>query len=266
MKTPIAYYGGKQQLASRIIGLIPEHRIYVEPFFGGGAVFWAKEPSEVEIVNDTNGELINFYRVLRQNADALIKEIDATLNSRETYRHAEVVLRNADMFDEVKRAWAVWVVSNMAYCHKWFAGWGYQLSVRQAIANARDRIGGGGTASPYCYQERLGAVQIECGDAVSVITRTDRPETFFYLDPPYPGTDQGHYDGYTQEDFERLLDVLDGIRGKFLLSSFRNRALKEHADANGWRMIEIRMPSSATTGQKQRLKVEVLTANYTIDS
>ncbi len=144
MKTPIAYYGGKQQLASRIIGLIPEHRIYVEPFFGGGAVFWAKEPSEVEIVNDTNGELINFYRVLRQNADALIKEIDATLNSRETYRHAEVVLRNADMFDEVKRAWAVWVVSNMAYCHKWFAGWGYQLSVRQAIANARDRIGGGG--------------------------------------------------------------------------------------------------------------------------
>lgn len=59
MKTPISYYGGKQSLSALIIGLVPEHRIYCEPFFGGGAVFFAKQPSEVEIINDTNRELIN---------------------------------------------------------------------------------------------------------------------------------------------------------------------------------------------------------------
>ena len=67
MKTPITYYGGKQQLAQKIISLIPEHEIYCEPFIGGGAVFFRKEPSESEIINDTNGELINFYEVLQNH-------------------------------------------------------------------------------------------------------------------------------------------------------------------------------------------------------
>jgi DNA adenine methylase len=61
LKIPVSYYGGKQQLASIILGLIPEHRLYCEPFLGGAAVFFAKEPSPVEVINDTNGQLINFY-------------------------------------------------------------------------------------------------------------------------------------------------------------------------------------------------------------
>jgi DNA adenine methylase len=64
VKTPLAYYGGKQQLAGTILALIPKHRIYVKPFIGGAAVFFAKAPSRVEVTNDTNGELINFYEVL----------------------------------------------------------------------------------------------------------------------------------------------------------------------------------------------------------
>jgi DNA adenine methylase len=60
MKTPIGYYGGKRQIATIILGLIPEHRVYCEPFLGGAAVFFAKHPSEVEIINDTNGEPYQF--------------------------------------------------------------------------------------------------------------------------------------------------------------------------------------------------------------
>jgi DNA adenine methylase len=115
MKTPISYYGGKQQLAAIILGLIPEHRIYCEPFLGGAAVFFDKEPSEVEIVNDTNGELINFYEVLRRDFPALEKEIALILHSRKQHRHAEVVYNNPDLFDRVKRAWAVWVPANNSY-------------------------------------------------------------------------------------------------------------------------------------------------------
>ncbi|MDR1937317.1 MAG: DNA adenine methylase [Tannerellaceae bacterium] len=65
LKTPITYYGGKQQMLRHILPLIPKHRIYVEPFFGGGAVFWGKEPAKVEFINDHDGEVINFYRVLK---------------------------------------------------------------------------------------------------------------------------------------------------------------------------------------------------------
>lgn len=57
MKPPITYYGGKQKLIKHLLPLIPEHNLYAEPFFGGGALFWAKEPSNVEVINDTNREL-----------------------------------------------------------------------------------------------------------------------------------------------------------------------------------------------------------------
>lgn len=79
MKTPITYYGGKQKMLSVILPMIPEHSIYVEPFFGGGAVFWAKEPAQVEFINDINGEVANFYRVLQTDYDALKREVDQTL-------------------------------------------------------------------------------------------------------------------------------------------------------------------------------------------
>ncbi|HTA26729.1 MAG TPA: DNA adenine methylase, partial [Bacteroidia bacterium] len=85
MKTPITYYGGKQMMLRHILPLIPKHTIYVEPFLGGGAVFWAKEPSRVEIINDTNAEIVNFYEVTQKNFTALQKEIQATLHSRKRH-------------------------------------------------------------------------------------------------------------------------------------------------------------------------------------
>ncbi|MDR2247806.1 MAG: DNA adenine methylase [Treponema sp.] len=109
-------------------------------------------------------------------------------------------------------------------------------------------------------------MQIECCDALRIIGSRDTPETFFYLDPPYVGADQGHYDGYTQMDFDALLEVLKSIQGKFLLSSFRDAALREFTRKNGWHTVEIRLSSSMTHGQGRaiREKVEVLTANYPI--
>ena len=60
LKTPVTYYGGKQQMSRNIVPLIPKHRLYCEPFAGGAAIYFAKEPSELEILNDTNRELVNF--------------------------------------------------------------------------------------------------------------------------------------------------------------------------------------------------------------
>src|SRR3546814_7624854 len=83
VKTPLTDYGGKQKLASKIISLLPPHILYCEPFVGGAAVFFAKEPSQVEVINDTNKELMNFYRIVQQDFVALEREIRISLRSEE---------------------------------------------------------------------------------------------------------------------------------------------------------------------------------------
>jgi DNA adenine methylase len=80
------------------------------------------------------------------------------------------------------------------------------------------------------------------------------------------GSDQGHYDGYTQQDFDALLELLEGLQGKFLLSSFRNKSLTKCINRKGWYSLELKMACSMTNGYKtQRGKIEVLTANYPIE-
>ncbi|GJQ05738.1 DNA adenine methylase [Capnocytophaga canimorsus] len=73
-RTPISYYGGKQTMLPHILPLIPEHQIYVEPFFGGGAVFWAKEPAKSEIINDFNANVVNFYEVLKTDFELSFRQ------------------------------------------------------------------------------------------------------------------------------------------------------------------------------------------------
>ncbi|SFA56450.1 D12 class N6 adenine-specific DNA methyltransferase [Pedobacter suwonensis] len=98
MKTPLTYYGGKQTLAPLIASLIPEHVLYGEPFTGGGAVFFHKPPSVCEVINDTNGELVNFYQVIKEQFLPLQRMIKRTLHCRNAYRQAEVVYHNPRPF------------------------------------------------------------------------------------------------------------------------------------------------------------------------
>ena len=91
MKTPISYYGGKQGMIKDILPLIPEHNTYTEPFAGGAAVLFAKSPAKINVINDLNGELINFYRTIVTNYDDLKKEIMQTLHSREHIQVAKFI-------------------------------------------------------------------------------------------------------------------------------------------------------------------------------
>jgi DNA adenine methylase len=260
VKTPISYYGGKQTLASIILALIPEHRIYCEPFLGGAAIFFAKKPSKVEIINDTNGELTNFYKVCKNDFRALKKEITISLHSRAQHHQAEVVYNNPEMFDRIKRAWAVWMLANSSYGGLLDSGFGYDCKgmYSKKLDNKR-------TGFMVDYATRLQRTRIECCDALQIIKSCDALDAFFYLDPPYVGADQGHYDGYTQEDFCALLKLLSAIKGKFLLSSYRNKILSEFTKQNDWHTQEIECHSSMTSRSKTpRKKIEVLTANYPI--
>lgn len=259
LKTPISYYGGKQKLASRIIDAIPEHTLYCEPFLGGAAVYFAKQPSRVEVLNDTNRELINFYRVVKDDFVSLEKEIRISLHSRDLHRKASVIYNNPDMFSELKRAWAVWVLSSQSFSSQLDGSFGFDVAkntTTKKIINNRDRF-------TEEMAIRLQNTQLECADALYVIWSRDSEESFFFCDPPYFNSDCGHYDGYTAEDFEMLLTTLSKIKGKFLLSSYPSDMLQRAVKEFGWQFFSVEQNVSVNqkSGYLKR-KEECLTSNF----
>lgn len=260
MKTPISYYGGKQQMLKHILPKIPQHKLYVEPFFGGGAVFFGKEPSGAEVVNDINNRLINFYRALKYDFDDLKEKIDETFHSRAQHRDsaAEYDAGKETILNPLEMAWAVWTQANMSFSHQIGSGFGY------------DR-GGGCAFTLYnkkkdftdAYQERMKRVTIESYDVLKVIRAYDTPDTFFYLDPPYVSSCQGNYAGYTEAQFKQLLEACVTMKGKFLLSSYPEKILMDYREEFGWK-IEDHEKTLAVDGRRkvQKKKIECLTWNY----
>lgn len=264
MKPPISYYGGKQTLAGKIVSMIPDHNLYCEPFIGGAAVFFAKPASNVEVINDTNKELINFYRVVQNDFVSLEKEIRITLHSRDLHRKAKVIYDNPDMFSEIKRAWAVWTLANQSFSSMLDGTWGYDIKKATMPKKLQNRKEG----FTEEFAIRLQNVSIECTDALRIIRSRDTADAFFYCDPPYYNSDCGHYDGYTLADFKELLDTLAGIKGKFMLSSYPSPILKEYTQSNSWNTtsleLKVSVANTAKSAKPQKKKTEVITYNYTI--
>lgn len=257
IKTPITYWGGKQNLLPEILPIIPEHLTYCEPFFGGGAVFWAKQPSKIEIINDLNKNVVNFYRQVECNFDALQERIRSTPHSRALYLDALVMYSNPHLFSELDLAWAFYTLCNQGYSGK-IGTWGFGTTTNcseKRLHNRREDF-------TSHLKARLERVQMECHDALYLIKLRDRDTTFFYIDPPYFNSDMGHYGGYTKDDFEKLLQLCSQIKGKFLLSSYPSDLLDEYAKKHGWVQKEFKMAATASSLRKP--KTEVLTANYDI--
>lgn len=262
MKTPVSYYGGKQRMLRHIIPLIPEHKAYCEPFFGGGALFFAKQPSETEIINDLNGEVVNFYQILKTRFPRLKGLVEQSLHSRLQYDKAWHVVKYPQFFNRVTRAWAFWLCCTLGFSSKLDGTYGYG----KADNTVAKKLNGKKLMFDDSLQERVEALQIECTDALRVINSRDTDATFFYLDPPYFNSDCGHYKGYSEQDFIDLLEKCQTLKGKFLLSSYDSEVLKRYADANGWhqKKVEQVLAVNGKTTNKSRTKVEVLTANYPI--
>lgn len=261
MKALLTYYGGKQKLLPHILPRIPEHHLYCEPFAGGAAVLFGKKPSKIEVINDTNGELINFYKMAKEKFPKLKKEIESSLHSRSLHYKARFIYNQPHLFLPIERAWAIFILAHQSYSSILDSTW--SAGVKDATAEKKFH-------SKKCsftkeYAKRLEHVQIECRNALEVIVTRDSARAFFYLDPPYFNSDMGHYDGYTEEAFRHLLNLLSKIEGKFLLSSYPSEILKEYSKKHKWHTVEIETNLSVQGAKKNgRRKTEVLTANYPI--
>lgn len=264
MRTPITYYGGKQQLADKIISMIPTHRIYCEPFFGGGAVFFKKQKSYLEVINDKNDRLITFYRQAATNFDELSEKINNTLCSESDYYKAKDYYNGRVPAGDSDVAWAVFLITNGSFSGSMHGGWKWcngssgshtGVFMRNKRAEFNESL-----------KNRLQDVQISCRDALSVIKQRDTKDTFFYLDPPYPGCTQGHYTGYTHKDLSDLLEALASIKGKFILSNFWCQTLRYHVAINGWSVQKIDMPLKVANLTKAKRKTEILVSNFSVDN
>ena len=212
-------------MVKHLLPLLPKHTKYIEPFAGGAALFFAKPAVPIEVLNDTNGELVNFYRVMKHPRlkAQLIRRLEATPYSRACYEEAKAVYKGAKA-SAVKRAWAMFIGCNWSFADKAYNGWAFSFD----LGNLHPRYNITDINRLPHQADRLTSVYLECGDALAVIDRWDAEDALFYLDPPYVDTDQGHYKGYTADDFQALLDKLATIKGSFILSHYNTDAVPSH--------------------------------------
>jgi DNA adenine methylase len=221
-------------------------------------LFFAKEPSEIEVINDINQNLINFYRVLKYDYNALKSKIETTLHSRAVFDFAAWVYDNPLYFDNVERAWAVWSLSKMGFASKLDGTFGYD---RQSNGICK-KIAGAKELFTDDLSRRLEKTQIECTSAMKVISSRDCENAFHFVDPPYINSDCGHYaDTFNLADFESLLELLVKVKGKFMLTMFPHAVLDEYSKLHGWHVKEVERTISASKTNRRK-QIELIVYNY----
>lgn len=256
-KAVLKYPGSKWSLADRIVALLPGHEVYLEPFFGSGAVLFCKPRCRLETVNDLDHRVVNLFRVLRERPNALARAIALTPWSAEEHRQADSVpltaLSTGDAVEDARRFLVVAWQSHGADS-KWRNGW--KRASRDGLTHPvpvwldlPDRL--------LLAAERLRGVQIECRPALEAIARHQHPDCLIYADPPYPLSRR--YRPYyrhemTDADHVALLDALDAHPGPVVLSGYRCPLYDERLA--GWQRLD--MPTTAEGG---RARVESVWLN-----
>lgn len=209
-KPIIPWIGGKRRLAKRILPLYPNHECYVEPFAGGAALYFMKTPSEVEVLNDINGELINLYRVVKHHLEPLIQQCEWYLVSRQMFEWLKQT--PVDTLTDIQRAARFYYLQKMAFGGK-VSGQNFGTATtappRLNFGRIEEEL------SAAC--RRLSRTYIEHLPWDECIRRYDRPHTLFYLDPPYWGT-EGYGVEFGLDQYDRMATLARSIKGKMLIS------------------------------------------------
>lgn len=235
----LRYHGGKWLLAPWIISHLPEHRIYVEPYGGAGSVLLRKPRSYSEVYNDLDGEIVNFFKVLRGREDELLRLLELTPYARREYRASLKTTRNP--LEMARRT----VIRS-------FMGHGSDSINRGVCTGFRANANRNGTTPAHDWSnlprhlrqvaDRLRGVVIEDRPAIEIIAQQDSSETLFYVDPPYPkitrsrARDHGYRLELSDSDHEELARVLRDVSGMVVLSSYPSRLYSQlYAD---WFSVE----------------------------
>lgn len=250
LKPPISRMGGKSRLRKKIIELIPEHTCYAEPFFGAGWVFFGKEPSNVEVINDIDKELINLFKMIKYHGEEVSRLLQYEVCSRDMFN--EYLHQEPGNLTDIQRAIR------------------FIYMISQSFASRGDHFGYSTTSRPKPQifatdhlkeiKKRLRNTYIENLSFEKIFKKYDREHTFFFCDPPYLET-AGYKSLFSEEDHVRLNDILKNIKGKFLLTINDHPRIRElYKDFN---TIETRVGYSVSRESKGRKKYgELIIMNY----
>jgi DNA adenine methylase len=270
---PLKTFGGKTYQADKIVALFPPHIHYVEPFFGGGAVLLARDPMDErlwvppwkgvsELVNDTNSELITFWRVMQDPAlfAQFCRKVEAIPLARQEWVDAATPAT-----DPVDRAKNFFVRCRQSRAGS-FDSFTTPVRTRTRRTMA-DPVSAWWTAVAGlpAIHERLKRVAIESTDGVGLIEREDTENTLYYLDQPYLPEVVATRNGYgpftmTRDDHVRLLDVLDKVKGKVILSGYRSLLYDERL--RDWNRHQHQTVLQTPGGKTKRRVEEILWTNF----
>ncbi|MDR3083098.1 MAG: DNA adenine methylase [Streptomyces sp.] len=254
MKSPVPYFGSKQRIAPWIASLLPNHDHYVEPFCGGLSVLFAKRPAPMETVNDLDGELMTFWRVLRDRPEELIRACMVTPHSRfeleATWEPTE------DDLELARRIWCRLAQGRSGTLRN--TGW------RHYIDPAGSAVGMPGYLEAYVNRlasaaERLHGVSLEALPALDLIGKYGKqPRVLLYVDPPYLGTTRGWGNNYrvemkTELEHRELAAALADCKATVVLSGYHSDLYDELFD--GWHRYEQQTMTGNALSAKGRTEV-----------
>lgn len=211
MRSPIKWIGGKFRNAARYVELMPKHKVFVSPFCGGCHVEIMKPPSEIEIVNDINDELVNFLLVLRDRAKELYEMCEALPYSESLFNSLKWDPRAENPLERAVRFFYIVRAGFSGGGHKYRTGFSVSARVNKA-RSYRTAVG----LIPLMAQ-RIKEWNILCRDFQEVIEKYDSPDTFFFCDPPYVGYEDLYTGGFSERDHYRLRESLEKIEGKAMV-------------------------------------------------
>ncbi len=253
MKAILKYPGAKWRIAEWIIGHFPEHKVYCEPFFGSGAVFFKKQPSYIETINDRDGNIVNLFEVCRKFPEELSAAINMTPFARAEFANCYEM----NVTDPIERARRTLVRFHQSF--------GTSNSSKNSWRNVQT-YGGPRCATMWNYLpetiiqccDRLKEAQIENIDGIELIKRYDDKETLIYCDPPYlQSLRKRNMYAFEMNDKDHinLLRTLKESNSMVVLSGYDNELYNQ--ELSGWRTAE-----KATTAQMGKHRIEKLWMNF----
>lgn len=211
MKSPIKWVGGKSRMVKKLLPMIPEHKCYVEVFGGAGHLLFGKEESKVEILNDLDGELMNFWSVVKNAPEEFINSFEFELVSRQNFDEYKRRLKAGEIHDCIERAHVFYYLVQ--------AGFGAEMKSPCFGTSKESRNGlrieqiADDIRQAY---NRLKKVTIENKDFSGLFKIYDGPNTFYFLDSPYRKTADYAVGRFTDNDYQKLYECCRDSKGKWL--------------------------------------------------
>jgi DNA adenine methylase len=269
VRTPFGYFGSKQRLATRIASALPPHNAWVEAFCGSAAVTLAKMPAPIEIINDLDRQIINFFQQLREHPVELCHAIELTPYAREEYETSKVLNEGPDKLEQARR----FLVASMMTVNgafgsnqsgKSLSGFSYSQSYARNGVEARVNRWNSLPARLEKVVQRLKAVRVENRNALTLLKMfLDRPATLMYLDPPYlMDRDHGYKMDANEESFHKeLLSLSCQAQCMVLISGYDNDLYSSTlSQKQGWERTTMETHTRDTKG-KDYSRTEVLWMN-----